>query len=106
MGFVTSALYSQMAVAQQFNAQAALMNNWQAQSNMLNQVGQVALNNTQQLDSPQYQAQLAAWDRATSLQGEQAKVNLAVAEAMKSAAQERLKKDLADYKKSNEGFAS
>ena len=79
------------------------MNNWQTQQSRLDEVGQLALNNPEALNSPEYMAKLAAQDKALSLQGIQAQIQFQVAQTMREQSNNLLKKAFEDEKKNQLG---
>ena len=99
MSYVTSALFNYRNVALQIDSQQALMNNWQTQQARLDEVGQVAINNPEALNSPDYMATLAAQDKALALQGVQAQVQFQVAQTMREQSEKLLKNNLEQEKK-------
>ena len=94
MSYVTSALFNYRNVALQIDSQQALMNNWQTQQARLDEVGQLAINNPEALNSPDYMATLAAQDKALALQGVQAQVQFQVAQTMREQSEKLLKNNL------------
>jgi hypothetical protein len=99
MSYVTSAFFNYSNVARQIDAQQALINNWQTQQSQLDAVGQVAINNPESLNSPDYMATLAAQDKALALQGVQAQVQFQVAQTMREQSEKLLKNNLEQEKK-------
>ncbi|MCX5920879.1 MAG: hypothetical protein NTW61_06130 [Candidatus Melainabacteria bacterium] len=103
MSYVTAAAFNFRNAAMQINSQQALMNNWQTQQSRLDEVGQLALNNPEALNSPEYMAKLAAQDKALSLQGIQAQIQFQVAQTMREQSNNLLKKAFEDEKKNQLG---
>jgi hypothetical protein len=103
MSYITAAAFNYQAVARQINAQQSLINNWQTQQSRLDSVGQVALSNPEALNSPEYMAQLAAQDKALTLQGLQAQIQFQVTQTMREQSANLLKKALEDEKKNQLG---
>jgi hypothetical protein len=100
MSFITSSIFSQMALANKLNAQQQIFGSFDQQRSVLNQVSQLAMTNPDALNDPAITQQLFQYDKAQQLQNQQNNLNLKLFEQQKELSDKFTKSGLDDYKSS------
>jgi hypothetical protein len=100
MSFITSSIYSQLALANKLNAQQQIFSGIDQQRGIMNQVSQLAMTNPDALSDPAITQQLFNYDKSFTMQNQQNQLNLKLFEQQKELSDKFTKSGLEDYKNS------